>query len=232
MDRFIEYLPLSEYLLSIRDENFKAFQSKLLPEIEKSRIIGIKTPQLRLMAKKMVSDGYAETFLKSLPHGYFEENNIHAFIIEQIKDYDRCISELNTFLPYVDNWATCDQMNPKILKKRPDELINTVDNWLISDKTYTVRFGIKTIMNCYLDANFDESVLKKVSRIGSDEYYINMMIAWFFATALAKQWQSSVTYIEQDILPSWIHNKTIQKATESYRIPEERKKYLKKLKRI
>ncbi len=214
-------------LLRMADAAYKEFMAPLVPTVDKSRIIGIRTPKLRAYAKEMP---HSEKFMAVLPHEYFEENNLHAFLIEQIKDFDKCIKELDRFLPYVDNWATCDSMRPKCLKNNLKRLEPIIDKWLVSSHTYTVRFAIQLLMLYFLDESFDESHLAKVAAIKSDEYYVNMMIAWYFATALAKQYDSAVRYLENNCLSKWVHNKTIQKARESYRITDEQKEYLKSLK--
>ena len=168
--------------------------------------------------------------MKNLPHKYYEENNLHGFLIERIKDYDECIAEVNMFLPYVDNWATCDMMAPKIFKSHKDRLLAEIKKWIKSEYTYTIRFGIGMLMRFFLDEDFKEEYLGLVSGVFSDEYYVNMMRAWFFATALAKQYESTLPYIEKGTLDRWTQNKTIQKAVESRRIPEEQKTYLRNLK--
>lgn len=220
---------LSE-LFKYQDIKYKEFTSPLLPTVPSDSIIGIRTPQLRKIAKSIFGSNDAEIFLSSLPHAYYEENSLHAFLIEQIKDYNECINALNLFLPYVNNWATCDCMNPKCFRQNAEPLLGEVKNWLKSPHAYTVRYGIKTLMSHYLDDNFCKEYLDLVAGIYSDEYYINMMIAWFFATALAKQWDTAAEYITQKKLPAWVHNKTIQKSVESRRITPEQKEFLKSYK--
>jgi 3-methyladenine DNA glycosylase AlkD len=217
-------------LFQMKDEQYKKFQSGLTPNLDKAFFIGVRTPELRKLAKEIKKEKLAADFMNELPHTYFEENQLHAFLIAGIKDYDTCISELDRFLPYVDNWATCDQMNPKILKKYPDRLINKIHEWLDSEKTYTIRFAIKLLMDFYLEDEFKEEYPALVAEISSEEYYVKMMTAWYFATALSKQYDSVIPYIENHRLPEWTHRKTIQKACESYRITPEQKTYLKKLK--
>ena len=219
-----------ELLFKYQDLKYKDFQSKLLPTVSPEKIIGVRTPVIRKIAKEISGSKKASNLLNQLSHKYYEENNLHAFLLESIKDFDLCVKEVNRFLPNVDNWATCDGMRPKCFAKNTDKLLLEVKNWLKSDHTYTVRYAIGMLMAHYLDAGFDESYLKMVSSVKSDEYYVNMMIAWYFATALAKQWESAVVYIEQKRLPVWVHNKTIQKAVESYRITDEQKIYLRKFK--
>lgn len=216
-------------LLDMQDIKYKNFHAKLIPTVNPNYVIGVRTPVLRTFAKK-IPDETAKKFISELPHKYYEENNLHAFLIEKINDYNECITEINRFLPYVNNWATCDMMTPKVLKKHLSVLLNEIRLWIASEHTYAIRFGIKMLMTFYLDDNFDEEYLKLVSEIKSDEYYVNMMIAWYFATALAKQYLSAVTYMENRKLDKWIHNKTIQKSVESYRIDKEKKEYLKGLK--
>ena len=217
-------------LFKLQDKEYREFQSKLIPNINKERIIGVRTPLLRQLSKKIIKENNYSDFLNDLPHKYFDENQIHAFIISEIKDYDECLFEFNKFLPYIDNWATCDQSSPKIFLKKSDKLINEIKRWIKSKDTYTIRFGIGMLMRIYLDDNFKPEYLKMVSNIKSEEYYVNMMIAWFFATALAKQYDSTIEYIKNYKLDKWVHNKIIQKSIESYRISKEKKEYLKKYK--
>ena len=218
-------------LFEMRDLQYKDFHSKLMPTVNPEKIIGIRVPVLRKFAKDFSKTEEAEIFIKNLPHTYYEEDNLHAFLIEQIKDYQSVIDELNRFLPFVDNWATCDGLTPVIFAKHTDELISEIDVWLKSEHIYTVRFAVNMLMKFYLDGNFKEEYLQKVADIKSDEYYVKMVQAWYFATALAKQWDSSVKYLCENKLDERVHNKTIQKAVESYRITAEQKEYLKKLKR-
>ncbi len=221
---------IRQKLLSMQDEKYRDFTAKLMPTVDKSRIIGVRSPLLRAFAKELLKEGEYREFLSDLPHKYYEEDNLHGFIIEGIKDFDLCISELRNFIPYMDNWATCDCVRPKVLKKEPERVYTFILELLKSEKTYTVRYGIGLLMSFYLDDNFSPSHLKLLSEISSDEYYINMMLAWYYATALAKQWESTIPYIEKRILTSWVHGKTIQKAIESYRITDEQKVYLRTLK--
>ena len=193
-------------------------------------MIGVRTPELRKMARQLAKRPDVGDFLKDLPHRYFDENQIHAFILSDMKDYDRCIEEVNLFLPFVDNWATCDQMSPKVFKKHRPELLTQIRQWIRSRHTYTVRFGIGMLLQHYLDEDFDPDYPALVGGIHSEEYYINMMIAWYFATALAKQYEAVLPWLEEKRLEPWVHNKTIQKAIESYRISAEQKAYLRTLK--
>ena len=219
-------------LFELQDKKYRDFQIKLIPTTSPDNVIGVRTPDLRKYAKELVKEDNYASFLDSLPHKYFDENQLHAFIISEIKDYDKCIQYINRFLPYIDNWATCDQLSPKVFKKHHDRLIEQIKNWLSSKETYTIRFGIGMLMNHYLDDDFKKEYLKLVCNIKSNEYYVNMMRAWYFATALAKQYNVVIPYIEKQKLDSWTHNKTIQKALESYRITPEQKEYLKKLKNL
>lgn len=214
-------------LISLGEKEYKDFQAKLMPTIDKSKIIGIRIPVLRKYAKSF-SD--YDAFLNDLPHKYYEENNLHAFLIEQEQDFDKCIEKLQLFLPYVDNWATCDSMKPKVLKKNCEKLFVYVKKWISSNKTYTVRYGINLLMSYYLDDKFDNEHLRIVADIRSKEYYVNMMRAWYFATALAKQYEKTLPIIENYVLDPWTHNKTIQKAIDSFRITREQKEYLKMFK--
>lgn len=222
---------IRDRLFEMQDLKYRDFHSRLMPTVSKEVIIGVRTPDLRKFAKEISKTPQAGEFLKILPHRYYEENNLHAFLVESINDYNLCIEELNRFLPFVDNWATCDMMRPKIFKKHLPELFSQIKIWLESDNTYTVRFAIEMLMCYYLDDCFDVCYPKMVSEIRSDEYYIKMMAAWYFATALAKQYDAVIPYLEQNRLDADTHNKTIRKAIESYRITDEQKKYLRTLKR-
>ena len=225
----IEYI--TDELFKMQDIGYRDFNAKLIPTVDKNKIIGVRTPDLRKFAKEISKNKGAEIFLNTLPHRFYEENNLHAFILENEKDFDNCIEKINRFLPYIDNWATCDSMRPKVFAKNKEKLLDPIKNWIKSDKTYTVRFGIECLMSYYLDDDFSEEYHELVCGIRSDEYYVNMMIAWYFATALAKQYERTVKYIENNRLDTWTHNKAIQKAVESYRITDEQKAYLKTLKR-
>lgn len=223
-------MDILDTLFSMQDEAYRDFQAKLTPELPRERFIGVRTPQLRGLAKELVKSGEYEGFISGLPHSYFDENQLHAFIISEIKDYEKAIAETEKFLPFVDNWATCDQLRPKSFAKNKDKLILRVREWLKSDKTYTVRFAVGMLMCHWLDDDFDPEYLDLAANIESGEYYINMMRAWYFATALAKQYDSAVKYLEERRLNPWTHNKTIQKARESLRVSDERKAYLNTLK--
>ncbi|MEE0879549.1 MAG: DNA alkylation repair protein [Treponemataceae bacterium] len=218
-------------LLSMQDKTYKDFHSKLMPTINSNSIIGVRVPVLRDYAKKLFKENSIESlnsFLKNLPHEFYEENNIHAFLIEKINNFDECIFYLENFLPYIDNWATCDMLNPKIFKTNYEKLLEKIYQWINSDTVYTVRFAIGMLMRYFLDEKFETKYLDLVVSINSEEYYINMMRAWFFATALAKQYEQTFPYIKNYSLDEWTHNKTIQKAKESFRITKDQKEELKK----
>jgi len=215
-------------LFAMQDLIYRDFQAKLMPTVEKAKIIGVRTPMLRAYAKEIAGTAEATAFLADLPHEYYEEDNLHAFLLEFIRDFDACIAELHVFLPHVDNWATCDGMHPKVLDRHPERLMEQIKIWLASQHVYAVRFGMCMLMRCFLDEHFHPEVPEMIAGVKSGEYYIRMMIAWFFATALAKQWDAALPYISQYRLEAWTHNKAIQKAVESNRISPERKEYLKK----
>lgn len=221
---------IKDALFALQDTAYRDFQTKLIPGLESGSMIGVRTPELRKLAKQMAKRDEIGEFLEVLPHTYFDENQLHAFILSERKDFEQCVEEVERFLPFVDNWATCDQMSPKVFKKHRPELLPYINKWIASDKTYTVRFGIGMLMEHFLDDDFDPSYPEMVSGIRSEEYYVNMMIAWYFATALAKQYEAVLPYLEENRLAPWTHNKTIQKAVESYRITPEQKGYLKGLK--
>lgn len=220
---------IQERLFALRDEGYRAFMLGLLPGIDPDTVIGIRIPALRGLAKELYGTAQADDFLNLLPHRYYEENNLHAFLISLPRDFDITIAEVERLLPYVDNWATCDSLTPKAFAKDSVRLLPYIDRWIASDHPYTVRYGIGCLMRYFLDDSFDEAYLRKAATVRSDEYYVNMMIAWYFATALAKQYDTAVTYLEGGELPRWVHNKTIGKAIESYRVTDEHKRYLKTL---
>ncbi len=221
---------ITERLFELRDGKYADFTAKLIPNVPKESILGVRTPALRELAKEVSGTPEAAAFIKNLPHRYFEENQLHGFIISLMKDFDACLKATEAFLPYVDNWATCDQTSPKVFRKNKDKLIAAVDGWLSSDKTYTVRFGIGVLLEHFLDEDFKSEYAEKVAAVKSEEYYVKMMQAWYFATALAKQYESVLPFIKERRLEPWTHNKAIQKAVESRRITEERKEYLKSMK--
>lgn len=216
-------------LFELKDPGYREFHSRLMPTIDKETIIGVRTPQLRKLAKEFGRMPEAAEFLKKLPHRYYEENNLHGLLIETIRDYEECLQAVNVFLPYIDNWATCDMLSPKVFGRHLAELLPQVKAWIDSGKTYTVRFGIGMLMRFYLDEEFSVDYARLVAGVKSDEYYVNMMVAWYFATALAKQYEAVLPFLKQHCLAKWTHNKTIQKAVESYRITDEQKVYLKTL---
>ena len=216
-------------LFELQDEKYQAFSAKLMPTLESFRVIGVRTPALRKLARELAGTPDAAAFMAALPHEYFEENNLHGFLIETIRDYDACVAALNAFLPFVDNWATCDQTSPKVLGKHPERLRAQIDLWMRSEHTYTIRYGMGMRMRWFLGEGFRTEDLDQVAAVRSEEYYVNMMVAWYFATALTEQYDAALAYIEERRLPAWTHNKAIQKAVESYRISPERKEYLKTL---
>lgn len=217
-------------LFALQDLKYRDFNCKLIPNVPPETVIGIRTPELRKFAKAYAKEPDAAEFLKILPHKYYDENNLHGFLIETMKDYSQVISALDAFLPYVDNWATCDLIRPNVFKKHLPELLEQIKIWMASGHTYTIRFGMEMLMAFYLDEHFQSEYLEWVAGIRSEEYYVNMMIAWFFATALAKQYGAALPFILQRRLDTWTHNKAIQKALESYRITDEQKKLLRCLK--
>ena len=218
-------------LFKLQDKKYREFQIKLVPNINPDTIIGIRTPDMRNYAKELFKKGDYNTFLNDLPHKYYEENLIHFFIISMIKDFDECIKEVDKFLPYVDCWPVSDQATPKSFKKNHDKLIPHIKRWISSKHVYTARFGIRMLMNEYLDKDFKEEYLNIVSSKKGEDYYLKMMIAWYFATALAKKYNETIPYIENNKLDIWVHNKSIQKALESFRVTPEHKEYLRSLKR-
>lgn len=221
---------VQERLFQLRDEGYAAFQAKLTPNVEKDLFIGVRVPEVRKFAREFIKDPDHGNFLDALPHKYYDENMLHGLLISEIKDYGQCIELTDRFLPYVDNWAVCDIMSPKIFKKHKQELMEKILVWSSSCLTYTCRFGIEMLMSHFLDSDFLPEYLEIPAAVKSDEYYVNMMLAWFFATALAKQWDATIPYIEEHRLGEWVHKKSIQKACESYRVSDEQKRYLKTLK--
>jgi len=226
-------MTITDRLLALADLPYRDFNAALIPSVDKERIIGVRTPALRSLAKQIAKEEpeAAKQFLKTLPHYYYEENNLHAFIIEQNKDFEEVIQLIEAFLPYIDNWATCDTFSPKILLKYPNETLEYIKKWLQSSETYTVRYAIGLLLSNYLDIHFNPIHLQWVTAIQSDEYYINMMIAWYLTTALAKQYEATLPYLTSKTLKPFIQNKTIQKARESRRIAPEIKDYLKTLRK-
>lgn len=218
---------IQQQLFELQDMAYRDFHSRLMPDIDKETVIGIRVPVLRKYAKSIAGTELAEKFIKELPHCYYEENNLHMMLITGIKDYARCLTEIERFLPYIDNWATCDFPAPKCFEDHKEELLPVIKRWIASSETYTIRYGIGMLMRLYLDEDFDPEYVRIVVGVKSDEYYVNMMIAWYMATALAKQWDAVIPYIEEHRMSDWVHRKTIQKAVESYRITDEQKKYIK-----
>ena len=222
---------VEDELFELRDIKYKEFHSRLMPTVDRERIIGVRTPVLRKYAKGLAGSDRKKEFMSELPHYYYEENNVHAFIIETIKEFDAAVYETEKFLPFVDNWATCDAFAPKIFEKNKEKIIKKAEQWIKSDSIYTVRYGIGVFMRYFLDDEFKNEYLDMIANIKSDEYYVNMMRAWYFATALAKQYKSTVLYIENNKLDDWTHNKLIQKAIESNRISIDVKTYLRTLRK-
>lgn len=223
-------MDVREELLALAETKMAEFSRKLNPTLEPSSILGIKTPLLRKVARELINSENCSDFLKDLPHKYFEENQVHCFAISMIKNFDECVKELEDFLPYIDNWATCDQTSPKVFGKNKEKLLDYINKWIKSDEPYTVRFAVNMLMQHYLDDDFKPEYLDIVSSIDSEHYYVQMVVAWYFATALAKQYEDAIKIIENKKLSKWVHNKTIQKAKESYRVTPEHKEYLKTLK--
>lgn len=234
---------IQKKLFSLQDKKYRDFQKILIPTVKSESIIGVRTPELKKLAKVLYKDKDIAKFLNDLPHKYFDENQLHAFIISEEKDFDTCISYVEKFLPYIDNWATCDQLSPKCFKKHKDKLLKYISKWIKSKKAYTVRFAIEMLMSYFLDDYFDKKYNDMVSNVkfkskykdidlkqDSNKYYVEMMIAWYFATALAKQYKDTLPYIKNKKLIPWTHNKTIQKAVESFRVTEQHKKELRSLK--
>ena len=221
-------MTLEEQLFSLRKEDYAVFQRRLLPTVPPETILGVATPELRTLAKVHPDP---EAFRNQLPHRYFEENQIHAFSLEREKDFDISISQVETFLPYIDNWATCDQLRPRSFARNKEKLLSHIRAWLASGEVYTQRFAMGMLMVHYLDGDFRPEYLSWVAENRGEDYYIRMMVAWYFATALAKQYDAAIPYLTEHRLPLWTHNKTIQKATESYRVPQARKDYLRTLRR-
>lgn len=220
---------LNELFLN-QDLKYRDFQSSLMPGVDKKSVIGVRMPVLRKLGAKYAHNPDISYFLNELPHEYYEENNLHGIIIEKIEDFDICCGELEKFLPYVDNWATCDLISPKCFAANRERVLKLIENWIKSEKTFTVRFAIEMLMKYFLGDNFDKKYPEMVAAVKAEEYYVKMMIAWYFATALTFNYHQSIPFIEKKILDKWTHNKAIQKSLESYRISSERKEYLRKLK--
>ena len=223
-------MTVRERLFALRDLPYRDFLRPLIPTVPAETVLGVRTPALRALAKELRDTPEAAAFLAELPHTYYEENNLHGFLLCRIRDYAACVAAIDRFLPFVDNWATCDSMSPACFARHPDLLESDLRRWIASGRTYSVRFGLRCLMNHFLDERFRPEYLDLAASIHSEEYYVNMMVAWFFATALAKQNDAALPYLEQRRLDPWVHNKTIQKARESYRVSPEQKEYLKSLK--
>ena len=223
-------MTIYERLIANQDKEYQIFQAKLVPNIDSNLIIGVRTPVMRDIAKEVYGSNEASLFLNDLPHKYYEENLVHMFLISMIKDFDKCINEINTFLPFVNCWPVSDQGSPNVFKKNHERLIEYIKEWINSNHVYTVRFGIRMLMNEYLGEDFKGEYLELVASIKGEDYYLKMMIAWYFATALAKRWDEAIIYFEKHMLDEWVHKKAIQKAIESYRVSEEHKEYLRSLK--
>lgn len=223
-------MDIKQELLSLADEEFAQFHSRLIPNIPRERIIGVRMPELRSFAKKIKNTPEAESFIKALPHCSYDENMLHGLLISEKSDFHECLSLLNAFLPYIDNWAVCDCLTPKTFGRHKSELMPEILSWVSSRETYTCRFGLRILMRYFLDDLFRPEYLEIPAKITSDQYYVNMMIAWFYATALAKQWDATIPYIRERRMSVWVNNKTIQKAVESYQIAPGQKEYLKTFK--
>ena len=222
---------IREKLTGMQEADYREFMMKLIPTVNPETVIGVRTPELKKYAKTIAGTDEARAFMNDLPHTYFEENNLHAFLIANSRDMDACMAEAEKFLPFVDNWATCDGLRPAVFKKHPEKLMLRIRQWMHSEHPYTVRFAVEMLMLHFLDDHFQTEYLEMAAAVRSEEYYVRMMIAWYFAEALAKQWDAALPYVEENRLPAWTHNKAIQKAAESFRIPDERKTYLKTLRR-
>ena len=218
-----------ERLSACRDEEYRDFQSKLVPNIPKETVLGVRTPDMRKIAKEIKGTEDAEAFLSQLPHEYYEENLVHFFLIAEIRDFDECVKAVETFLPYVDCWPVCDQSSPKVFARNHERLLPFIKKWIGSEHVYTARFGIRMLMNEFLGEDFRPEYLEWVAAVKGEDYYVKMMVAWYFATALAKRYDESIVFIEERRLDYWTHKKAIQKAIESFRVSDEHKEYLKTL---
>ncbi len=222
---------IRDRLFALQDPEYRLFQSKLMPTVDPARVIGVRIPDLRKLSRELAGTEQAAAFVRQLPHDYYEENNLHGFLIASLRDYGETVAALEAFLPHVDNWATCDLLHPRAFDKRPEALPDQLFRWLQSDRTYTVRFAMGMLMSLYLDEAFRPGYADWIAGVKSEEYYVNMMAAWYFATALAKRWDDVFPYLTDHRLPVWTHNKAIQKAIESRRISPEQKQILRSLKR-
>lgn len=222
-------MTLYDRLIKVKDEEYRAFQTKLVPNIDPDTILGVRTPDLRTIAKKVYESAERDAFLKDLPHRYYEENLIHFFTVALIRDFDECVKAAEAFLPYVDCWPVSDQATPKSFRKNRQKLLPYIEKWIASEHVYTARFGIRMLMNEFLDEDFKPAYLELVASKKGEDYYLKMMVAWYFATALAKQYNETVPYFEARRLDEWVHRKAIQKAVESFRVTDAHKAYLKSL---
>ena len=222
-------MTLYRRLAEVKDDAYREFQAKLVPNIPKKTILGVRTPEMRKIAKEVFESAERDAFLNDLPHKYYEENLIHFFVLAMIRDFDECVRRVEAFLPYVDCWPASDQATPKSFRKNHEKLLPYIEKWIASDHVYTARFGLRMLMNEFLDADFKEEYLALAASKQGEDYYLKMMIAWFFATALAKRYDETVPYLEQHRLDEWVHKKAIQKAIESFRVSDAHKEYLKRL---
>ena len=222
---------IRDRLFALQDPEYRLFQSRLMPTVDPACVIGVRIPALRKLSRELAGTEQAAAFVRQLPHDYYEENNLHGFLIASLRDYGETVAALESFLPHVDNWATCDLLHPRAFDKRPEALPDQLFRWLQSDRTYTVRFAMGMLMSLYLDEAFRPGYADWIAGVKSEEYYVNMMAAWYFATALAKRWDDVFPYLTDHRLPVWTHNKAIQKAIESRRISPEQKQILRSLKR-
>lgn len=220
---------LYKTLFSLRDEKYRRFSLRLIPGVPAETVIGVRFPKLRLLSKQLSSEADINEFLDALPHMYYEEDILHCYLLGTIKNTEECAARLEAFLPYVSCWAVCDAIKPSALSKNPEFFLEKIRFWLESDRTYTIRFALGMLMTYFLDGNFSPEYLERAASIKSDEYYVNMMVAWYFATALAKQWEYALPYLTEHRLSSWCHAKTIQKASESFRVPPAHKEILRSL---
>lgn len=224
-------MQITARLFALRDEAYADFQAMLTPTVPREYFVGVRVPALRSLAKAYAADAEAALFMQTLPHTYYDENMLHALLLTEMRDYATCVKAVEAFLPYVDNWAVCDSLKPKAFRRNRTALLADIHRWIASPEIYTCRFGIEMLMTHFLDEDFRPEYLALPASVHSEEYYVRMMVAWYYATALAKQWDATIPYIEEDRLDAWSHNKTIQKARESFRITPEQKEYLKQLKR-
>lgn len=223
--------PIEKKLFALQDAGYQAFQRKLMPTVPHEKVIGVRIPALRALAKELAGTAEAEAFLEQLPHRYYEEDNLHGFLLERVRDYDTALARVEAFLPWVDNWATCDTTSPKVFARHTDRLLEPVRRWIASDKTYTIRYGLGMLMRYYLDEGFRPEYLEWAGSVTSEEYYVRMMVAWFFATALAKQPDAAWPWVAEARLSPWVRAKAVQKALESRRITPRQKQELRALRK-